>query len=113
MIYASEELAANLAISRNNWRGVDADLERLIEGLRIQFKHFARAARAGLVSDPLVLRTLGRAYENVAAVLSELGHEVRPAAVRDGVGKASETTVFVADLLECTGCNQYDSAGVN
>lgn len=98
MIIASDELAANLSTSRDKWAKTDASLARRIEGLRLQFAAFAAAAKSGRVSNPVVLRTIGRAYECVATALHDLTED--RLAVRECVAKASQLTGAVSDMVE-------------
>ncbi len=103
MVLASDEIAANLAMSRDKWSPLDVELARLIDVLRVQFEAFSAAAKLGRVGDHLSLRTIGRAYVEIVGSLHELATEADndPGYARECVAKATLITGRVVDMVEC------------
>ncbi len=103
MILASDEIAAQLVISRDQWSTVDVELARLIDLLRVQFVAFSAAAKVGRVGDHLSLRTIGRAYIQIVTSLHELATETEgnPGHARECVAQATLLTSRVTDMVEC------------
>ncbi len=100
MILASDEIATYLAMSRDRWEPRDAELSRLIDGLRVQFVAFSAAAKARRI-EHLALRTISRAYVEIVTSLHELetDADADPVYARECIDKASEITGQVFYLV--------------
>ncbi len=103
MVLASDEIAGVLAMSRDRWTVPDPELARMIDVLRWRFLAFGAAAKEGRVKDLLTLRTIARAYVELASTFHELATDADrdPGYARECVNKATPTTILISDMVEC------------
>lgn len=94
---ASIDMARTLAVLRDHYAPTDRRLGGMLEELRSVFDAFARCR----ISDPLVLSTLSRVYQDAATTIRSLAETLpsTPSAAHGRVATARGLAYLCADLV--------------